>query len=244
MTKTKNLQIKKKKKSTKSKTRSSSEESSEDETTHNRPRSAGDDHCSIDKDQLVVFASHSKRPVRGYQPAIRSRDWLCNNIAPGYLCIYGPCFRERLSQATTVLVNVLKSMKKYLLIIDREIRLRSGDPPVEQLISSSDQQLTSGRCGALGNFVYETLGNIYKSRGTRVSAVCLGHQARSTLDAAEKLLTPGQAIDKADLMEKLHGVLDSDRTKKTSKALLQAGKQSTTSTSAITPIMGPPRCLV
>ena len=48
-------------------------------------------------------------------------------------------------------------MKKYLPIIDRGTRLRSGDPPVEQLISND------GRVPlALGNFVYETLGNIYK----------------------------------------------------------------------------------
>ena len=135
-------------------------------------------------------------------------------------------------------------MKKYLPTIDRGIRTRSGDPPVEQLITLLDQRRASA---ALGNFVYETLGNIYKSRGTRVSAVRrLGPQARSTLDAAEKLLNPVQAIDEADLMEKLYGELDSDRTKKNSKALLQAGRQPNMQASApaITPITGPPRCLV
>ena len=193
----------------------------------------GDNQRSLDKDQRVVFASQS-----ALSEAINQQlEAETGSATPsGYLCMDPAFVRE----ATTV-INVLKSMKKYLPIIDRRTRLRSGDPPVEQLISSSDQQ----RAGAaLGNFVYETLGNIYKSRGTRVSAVRLGPHARSTLDAAEKLLTPVQAIDEADLMEKLYGELDSDLTRKTSKALLQAGKQSTTSTSAITPIMGPPRCLV
>ena len=53
---------------------------------------------------------------------------------------------------------------------------------------------------------------------------CLGPHARTVAHLMPlKNYYPGpvQAIDEADLMEKLYGELDSDRTKKTSKALLQ-----------------------
>ena len=215
---------------------SDDESSEEDATTPRRRKSIGDDQCTPDKDQRVVFATQS-----ALSEAINQQLEAETGSATisGYLCQDPAFIREAL-----FITNLLKSMKKYLPTVDRGIRTRSGDPPVEQVITLLDHQRASS---AMGNFIYETLGNIYKSRGIRVSAVRLGPQARtSTLDAAEKLLTPVQAIDEADLMEKLYGELDSERTKKNSKALLQAGRQPNQQANApaITPIAGPPRCLV
>ena len=235
---------KKKKKSTASpgtkparptKNRESEDDSSdEDATTPRRRKSIGDDQCTPDKDQRVVFASQS-----ALSEAINQQleAEMGSATISGYLCQDQAFIRE-----AQFITNLLRSMKRYLPTVDRGIRTRTGDPPMEQTINLIDHQRAST---AMGNFVYEILGNIYKSRGTRVSAVRLGPQFRSTLDAAEKLLIPVQAIDEADPLEKLYGELDSDRTKKNSKALLQAGRQTTQATGTVlTPIAGPPRCSV
>ena len=221
------------------KTHDSDESSDEDVpdtvTTPRRRKSLGDDHCSPDKDQRVIFATQS-----ALSEAINQQLEAETGSATisGYLCQDPAFIREAL-----FITSTLKSMKKYLPIVDRGIRTRTGDPPVDQVINPIDHQRASA---AMRNFVYEILGTIYKSRGTRVSAVRLGPQHRGTLDAAEKLLTPVQAIDEENMMEKLYGELDSDRTKKNSKALLQAGRQPTAQINAptITPITGPPRCQV